>query len=142
MIIEDEIINLVEFTSGGNLDDHQDIWRSSRMSGDDWHDFIIEFAQRYNVDMDGYKWYYHVDEEGLFNPGGWLYPPPQNQVKRIPLSVADLARIATKAVWDLDYPSEAVDLRRCDMIINRTIFYFVLTVASLILIGNLLTTAS
>ncbi|MBB4080781.1 hypothetical protein GGR28_003416 [Lewinella aquimaris] len=92
--------------------------------------------------MDGYKWYYHGDEEGLINPGGWFYPLPQNQVKRIPLSVADLARIATNAVWDLDYPSEAVDLRRRDMVMNRTIFYFVLTVASLILIGNLLTTAS
>ncbi|MBB4080782.1 hypothetical protein GGR28_003417 [Lewinella aquimaris] len=46
MITEEEIIDLVEVSSGGKLDDHQDVWRSSRMSGDDWHDFIIEFAQR------------------------------------------------------------------------------------------------
>ena len=136
MVTENEIIDLVEDASGTRLKDYQDIWSASRMSGDDWHDFILRFARTYKVDMNGYLWYYHGDEEGLLNPGGWVYPPPQNQVKRIPLSVADLARIATKAKWDVEYPSEAVDLRRRDVIINRAIFYFVLAVAILILISK------
>ena len=136
MVTENEIIDLVEDASGMRMRSFQDVWFTSGMSGDDWHEFILRFAEKYNVNMDGYRWYYHGDEEGLFNPGGWLYPPPQYQVKRIPLSVSDLVRVATKAKWDLEYPSEAVDLRRRDMIVNRAIFYFVLAVLILILISR------
>ena len=137
MVTEAEIVALVEATSRGELEDYKDVWLSSGMSGDDWYEFIDEFAETYSIKMDNYKWYYHGDEEGLFNFGGLFYPPPQDQVTRIPISVADLVRIAINGVWDLNYPSKIIDLRRRDLKINRVLFLLIFALLILIITSKI-----
>lgn len=48
-----------------------DIFLGNGMHGDDAFDFIEEFATKFSVNLDDYRWYFHHGEEGL-NWGGYL----------------------------------------------------------------------
>ena len=55
--------------------------------GDDFHELIDEYAKVFKVDMTGYLWYFHADEEGN-SFGGSIIKPPYDRVKRIPVTPA------------------------------------------------------
>ena len=124
--LQQRITAHLENSTGSKLTDPSDVWLHAGLSGDDWHEFVDGYAREFNVDMTDYRWYYHGDEEGLLSFGGLVYPPPQRQVTRIPVSVDQLAEFAVAGTWRVTYPVEEVDLRRRDMVVNRVIGYVLL----------------
>ncbi|WP_238751558.1 DUF1493 family protein [Neolewinella maritima] len=120
------ITNLIEDHSGVSVLPDADIWLVTGMSGDDWHEFIASFSSKFGVNMDAYLWYYHGDEEGTINIGALLFPPPHDQVRRIPVRPTDLARIAKQGEWSFDYPETVIDVRRRDLTINRVLALIIL----------------
>lgn len=136
MVSEVDILNLVEKLSGKKLQPHHDIWLRSGLSGDDWHEFIDNFAHRYDVNMLNYRWYYHGDEEGFMNIGSWFYPPPQDQVDRIPVTASKLANVANAKIWNIKYPQEEVDLSRRDLKVNRIILCSFLVIMIILLLNK------
>ena len=45
------------------------------IEGDDFSETIDLFAEKYEVDMSGYRWYFHHCEEG-WNLGALFFKPP------------------------------------------------------------------
>lgn len=115
--LEDILAFVAEHANAEGLNATSDIERDLSVYADDWHDMIDDFAEKYEVDMSGYLWYFHSGEEGS-NIGGVFFKPPYERVERIPISPNDLLRIATKQRWDLDYPEHTLPKRRYDLIIG------------------------
>ncbi|REA57789.1 hypothetical protein DSL64_22915 [Dyadobacter luteus] len=117
------VLEMVEFvrdlTGNDKIREHTDILDSGCV-GDDFHELIEKFSDRYHGDMNAYLWYFHGDEEG-FNIGGLFYKPPYDQVKRIPVTPALLAEISGVGRWNIEYPDHVISSKHND-IIARLIF--------------------
>ncbi|QHJ06953.1 DUF1493 family protein [Hymenobacter busanensis] len=97
-----------------------DILADVGVAGDDFHELMEKYAEAFSVDMSGYLWYFHTDEEGGgLDIGGSILQPPYERVKRIPVTPAMLADFANKGAWDLDYPPHRVPKWRYDILINN-----------------------
>ena len=95
--------------------------------GDDFHELIDEYAKLFNVDMRGYLWYRHAEEEGGWNSfRGSFFKPPNKRVTHIPVTPALLLEMANERHWDVQYPSHKLPKRRWDMIINQVFFVVVI----------------
>lgn len=105
----------------GALAADDDIFRRVGITGDDAGDFIEAFAARFGVDMSGYRWYFHTEEEG-FNIGGALFPSPDTRVTRIPITLRGLADAISRKTWPVGYPEHEAPRRRPDLMVNRAIF--------------------
>src|SRR5207248_6331678 len=86
--------------------------------GDDIDGIIVEYSQRFTVDVSGYLWYFHTGEEG-FNIGGLFFRSPDAKVDRIPITVGMLLEFAQKGHWDLKYPDHEPPRFRLDILINQ-----------------------
>jgi flavin-dependent dehydrogenase len=114
----DELTEFVkDFTGMKDFTPETDIFRYG-INGDVFHDLMDEFAEKYAVDMTGYLWYFHTNEEGI-NIGAIFFAPPDRQVKRIPVTPALLADFARKKKWDITYPEHRLPKRRYDIIATR-----------------------
>jgi hypothetical protein len=86
-----------------------------------------EYANIFNVDMSGYLWYFHADEEGGWNSFGSLFfQPPYRRVKHIPVTPALLLEMANKGRWDIQYPAHQLPKRRWDIIIDQALLVVIL----------------
>lgn len=120
MVTNDEIILFVKdhaAVGGENINLDTDIFDELGCVGDDFHELIEKYTQRYSVDMSGYLWYFHSDEEGQ-NYGGVFFNPPYNRVKRIPVTPRMLTDFANQEKWNLDYPSHKLPKYRFDILFN------------------------
>lgn len=88
--------------------------------GDDFHEMIENYAQKYQVDMSHYLWYFHADEEG-HSLGGVLFKPPYERVERIPVTPQMLADFIVTKKWKMEYPSHQIPNHRTDLTINKAI---------------------
>ena len=93
--------------------------------GDDWHDLLGAFAQRFNVKMDGYRWYFHTRDEGVGNIGGLFFPPPYRRVTQIPVTVGMLKDFARSGAWGVECPEHRIPARRYDVLINQILVVIV-----------------
>ena len=84
----------------------------------DLEELLDEFAERFGVDMSGYLWYFHSDEEGV-SPGRWFFPAPQDRVTKIPLRLGILHRAAELGRWPVEYPEHSLPARRWDVVFNQ-----------------------
>lgn len=105
-------------------DDNLD--RDIGVYGDDMADFLDAYAERFDVDMSGYLWYFHTGEEGQ-NIGALFFASPNARVEHIPVTPALLLRRARLGTWDVDYPDHDVPDRRLDIRVNQAIAVVVLT---------------
>jgi len=88
MYSEKEIIDFIADKVGANpeeIDLNTDIFIELPCTGDDFHELIEAYAEKYSVDMKNYLWYFHADEEGT-SFGGVVFSPPYQRVKRIPVT--------------------------------------------------------
>lgn len=90
------------------------------IEGDDFFELEQTFSKRFNVDMSGYLWYFHHDEEGM-NLGALLFLPPSRRVGRIPVTVALLLDAANSGKWPLQYPAHQLPRRRYDLAVNLVV---------------------
>lgn len=126
-----DIIEFLKPIAGTNkIYPDTDIYKGLGIAGDDFHEMIETFAAMYAVDMANYRWYFHADEEGVGCLGRFIFKPPYNRVKRIPVTPAMLAAFATKGKWDLVYPEHKIPDKRYDILIDQLL----LVVISVLLI--------
>ena len=94
--------------------------------GDDFHELIEVYAVRFNVDMSGYLWYFHCTDEGMPGIGEWLFKPPYDRVKSIPVTPRMLFEYAEIGKWNLQYPEHKIPKRRYDTMINMIVLIITL----------------
>jgi hypothetical protein len=117
-----DIRNFLEDYSGVYPEDPNiDIFRDMGVVGDDFHEMIDKYAKRYDVDMSGYLWYFHANEEGFNSPGGQFFKPPYERVKRIPVTPQMLADFIVTKKWKVDYPPHEIPKHRIDLTINKVL---------------------
>lgn len=124
---------VAEYSGKNGLNENSDIEMEFGVYGDDWHEMMEKFGSKYQVDMTSYLWYFHTREEG-FGIGGLLFKPPNERVKRIPITPNDLLRIATKQKWDIEYPEHKLPKKRYEFMIGTVI----LTIVSVLWIWYIL----
>ena len=130
----DEIIELIKkLSSEEKIEPTTDIFKDAGLVGDDFDEMIKKFALKYSVDMIGYIWYFHTDEEGL-SIGSFFFAPPNEQVERIPVTPAMLAEFADKGWWDIHYPDHKTPTKRYDSLVNNIITGIFLIIIILALI--------
>jgi hypothetical protein len=111
-----------------------DIFKDIGLVGDDFHEMIEKYSEKYQVDISDYLWYFHTDEEG-HNIGGLFYSPPYKKVKRIPVTPKMLTDFSETKKWKIEYPDHEIPTSRPDLKLNMIIFigFFVLiTIAALL----------
>lgn len=137
MVVEQEIIEmLMDYSGNDNVTENADIFGELDMWGDDFHEIIENYAEKYSVDVSTYLWYFHTDEDGL-SVGGRLFKPPYMRVKRIPVTPLMLSQFAASGKWDIDYPEHVIPKRRYDILIDQilgivSILYILFLVIGLI----------
>lgn len=124
MITEKEIIDFIETEFWkSNLQSDSDIFTLLKIDGDDCDDLLSKYSEKYDVDMNGFLWYFHYQEEGslTFNFGNIFFKNPHNRVKEIPITPKMLAEFAVSKKWDINYPKHELPKYRYDIIINYLI---------------------
>jgi hypothetical protein len=124
MYTQEDIDNFIKQTSGGEvLKPNDDLMNDQGIGGDDFHELIDKYAKTFNVDMAGYLWYFHADEEGGLNSiGSSFFKPPYERVDHIPVTPEKLLDFANKGCWDMEYPPHKLPKRRWDLVINGILF--------------------
>ncbi|SPH23378.1 hypothetical protein DEA8626_02442 [Defluviimonas aquaemixtae] len=101
-----DVAAFAESFLGQPLDDRTeaDLFGATGCDGDDAFDFIEAFAERFGVDLEGYRWdFHHADEGALLNPG-WPFRAPHQKVTRIPITLDLLRQSVCEGIWPLVYP--------------------------------------
>lgn len=131
----EEIIDFVKRTSAtDDVTPDTDIHITLGVCGDDFHEMMDKYAERFKVDMGGYLWYFHTDEEGHNGLGGTFFKPPYERVTRIPVTPEMLLAFANKGSWSINYPEHTLPKRRYDLLINTIVMYtFLLTIIILLI---------
>jgi len=116
----EEINALVREHTGarGALSEDTDLHGDLGLISLDLEEFLSEFAARFGVDLSGFLWYFHTDEDGV-SPGRLFFAAPQDRVARIPLRLALLYRAAELGRWPVDYPKHSLPPRRWDVLVNQ-----------------------
>jgi hypothetical protein len=116
----EEIHALVRKHTGaqGLLSEETDLHGDLGLILPDLDEFLAEFAERFSVDLSGFLWYFHTDEDGV-SPGRLFFAAPQDRVTRIPLRLALLYRAAELGRWPVDYPKHSLPPRRWDIVVNQ-----------------------
>jgi hypothetical protein len=94
-----------------------DVFGALGIDGDDGSEFIEQFAERFGVDMGGYRWYFHHGEEG-WGLGALLFRPPDWRVETIPITREILLEAIRSRRWPIDYPPHELPKVRWDLWIN------------------------
>jgi hypothetical protein len=109
-----------------------DIFEHLRISGDDVSEFLERFAARFDIDMRGYLWYFHQDEEFSLNFGALIFKPPSERVERIPITPAVLSEAIDTKHWPIVYPGHHLPKVRWDIVFNIPIGLLLLLLLALI----------
>lgn len=102
-----------------NLHESTDIYDEFGMEGDDCFGFEEYFSEKFCVNMEGFLWYFHHGEEGMFSIGALFFKPPYGRVVRIPLTPKMLRDSAVKGSWAINYPMHTIPNKRYDLTINK-----------------------
>lgn len=130
----DEIIDfLVDLSGNDKILADSDLFSEIRIVGDDFHEMIEKYANKYNVNMTKYLWYFHTDEEGQSSIGSLFFKAPYERVKRITITPTMLVDIANKGVWTIEYPNHILPKKRYDLLINQSIVIIFFVIIILIL---------
>ena len=120
-----------------SLGEDTDLFGELGVDGDDCGEFLQAFAQRFDVDMAGFLWFFHHGEEG-YSPFSWIFPPPDRRVGRIPVTPGLLLASANAGKWAVDYPAYSLPKRRYDMIASWALLGLILCLVAIGLIYKLL----
>lgn len=129
-----EIIEFVKQCTGSrNVNPETDINMGLGVDGDDFHELMSEYSDKFGVDMNNFLWYFHSGEEGQ-NLGGILFAPPHKRVDRIPVTPKMLLKFSETGSWKINYPEHQLPKKRYDMIFNRVFGIVMLIGMTIILI--------
>lgn len=135
--VDEIIVFLTDLAGTDEINPDSDIFNDVGMVGDDFHEMIEKYSKKFSVDMCGYLWYFHADEEGN-NIGGSFFTPPYERVKRIPVTPLMLTSFANLQKWDMQYPEHILPKKRYDLLVNTMLLGLVLTGFVIWLINKLI----
>ena len=95
-----------------------DLFDRFGIEGDDASAFMDGFGDRFGIDGENYRWYFHHREEGT-NFGGLFFAPPYRRVQRIPITPDILIEAVETKKWPLKYPTHQVPTVRWDIRMNQ-----------------------
>jgi hypothetical protein len=96
----------------------------------DGHGALMEtFAKEFQVDLSGYRWYFHTREQ-RHSFGSAFFEPPDEQVSHIPVTPRLLWECARKGKWEPGYPSHELPGKRWGLVVNMGIILFFLVYIS------------
>ncbi|MBI5282494.1 MAG: DUF1493 family protein [Candidatus Solibacter usitatus] len=124
MYTYDDILDFVSSQVGGDraeITPETSLRDDFGVSGDDFGELVQAFAERFHVDMSGYRWYFHHEGEVGINIGAWFYPSPDKQVARIPVTPQVLLESANAGRWVVTYPPHKMDRIRWDLVMNMAL---------------------
>lgn len=116
--IRERLIAMIMNKVGVNRDEVincEDIERDLGCTGDDFHELMDAYSDRFNVDMSGYLWYFHTHDETMATLNLMPGNPPSKQVERIPVTLNLLVDKALLGRWDLKYPPHVLQSRYTPM---------------------------
>lgn len=91
-------------------------------TGDDFHELINEYSDKFNVNMESYLWYFHTYDEGHSNSIGRIFfKKPYERVKHIAVTPNVLLESACAGKWTIEYPELELPNRRYDILINQVV---------------------
>jgi len=102
------------------LPDDANVFGQLGIEGDDAFEFIEAFANRFAVDMSGYRWYFHHAEEGV-NTGSLFFRSPDQRVERIAITPDILCEAIRTKHWPLQYPTHRLPSVRWDIRLNQAL---------------------
>lgn len=128
VVPREEILRFFEKQAGARVDPGHtgDLLKDYGVDGDDAFAFIEAFAERYDVDVTGYCFFFHHRDSAKLM-GRLPFARPDRHVRRIPISADMLVDFAERGTWDLLYPrtarqNAAARARREQRIIDRLLF--------------------
>jgi hypothetical protein len=83
--------------------------------GDDLEELLLEYSEKFQVDMSSYLWYFHTREEGYLNFGALIFRTPDKYVGRISITAGMLKEFADKKIWAVNYPEHKIPSQRLDI---------------------------
>jgi len=92
-----------EEVKDGELHPDSDLWENFGNDGWTWEDFFMEYQDRFEVNLDGYVWYFH-HEDGEVDWFEGIFPTRDQLVTRIPVTPAILLDSARLGRWSISYP--------------------------------------
>ncbi len=95
-----------------------DIFETYGIGGDDAFEFMERLTEKHEIDMTPYRWYFHHGEEG-HNLGSIFFKPPDQCVKRIPVTPEVLSLAIHDKRWPLEYPEHELSKTRWDIRLNQ-----------------------
>jgi len=123
----EDIFSFLKTYACSNLHADTDLVADCGITGDDWDELIFDFSEKFSVDLSGYIWYFHAEDEAAFNnPGGWFFKPPYKRVHRIPVTPNLLLHVANTKTWDVRYPPHKLPRYRWDVVITTVICFTLL----------------
>ena len=129
----DQIYNFLIEKQGvkrSELSPESDFRKDLGIEGDDFSELIESFAERYQVNMDSYLWYFHHREEG-WNLGALFFKPPNEQVETIGICPQTLLEAAQSKKWPISYPSHQLIESRPDITFNKVLFVSIFVIGGL-----------
>ncbi|MCB0699128.1 MAG: DUF1493 family protein [Chitinophagales bacterium] len=134
----DEIIQFVEkHACIKNVQPTDDLPEKHGIYGDDWHELLDVYAEKYQVNCESYLWYFHTGEEGMNIPGKLLFKTPDMRVEHIAVTPEMLLDFANKGKWGIDYPEHHIPKERNDLVVNdlSLVIFIILAVLISLIIG-------
>lgn len=136
--IRKDLIALITDNVGVNATEllpDADIEHDLGCAGDDFFELMDVYAERFNVDMSGFLWFFHNTEEG-YKLGGLFFLSPDKRVQRIPVTLDLLVDSALNRKWTVNYPPHKIPNKRWDIGISVILALVVMTWAAISLLGK------
>ena len=102
-----------------------DLFDELGIEGDEFSELIEKYALSFNVNMDGYLWYFHSNDEGI-NFWSFIFKPPNKKVNRIAVTPELLLHFANTKIWDVNYPTHDKPTNRADIVYSNLVWLIVL----------------
>lgn len=103
------INNIIEFISSesgcpkSKINENSDLNYDLKICGDDFHELIEKYSEKYKVNLDNYLWHYHSEEEVTFNLIPSRTKTHEVIEKYIPVTPIMLLEFAKLKSWNLSY---------------------------------------
>lgn len=97
------------------------------LTGDDLNEFLEKYANKFDVNMEGYLWYFHTPEEPFFNLFSMVFKTPDKRVSQIPVTLEMLQNFANLKEWSVEYPDHSIPKRRYDVILMYAVLFLIIS---------------
>lgn len=86
-----------------DLGGSDDIIGRSSIYGEDVWELVLNFSKRFDVNVNGFRWYHHTGPDGC-NPLWLFYRPWWARKTYVPIRLLDLIESARRGQWSIEYP--------------------------------------